>query len=134
MTVYYLDTSVAVHALTGTASAVEWFDRVTETEDHTLVSSRILRTELTRVLRRDGEPVRRRDEILDYVDIAGLTEAVLTTAEAIADHIRTLDAIHLATAMALGADTVVVTHDAQLTGVAAGLGYRTFDPIAGFRG
>ncbi len=48
MTRYYLDTSIAVHALLGSRRAEEWFDAVTADPADTLVSSRILRAELTR--------------------------------------------------------------------------------------
>lgn len=66
MTVFYLDTSVALRALLGhSPSAAAWIDQVTA--EHTVVSSRILRTELTRVLRREGLPVTLRNEILDVL-------------------------------------------------------------------
>ncbi|GAA1517930.1 hypothetical protein [Nocardioides humi] len=58
-----------------------------------------------------------------------LTEGILTGAEAIADHVRTLDAVHLASAIACGAETVVVTHDLSLRAVAEGLGFRVHDPL-----
>ncbi len=129
MTIFYLDTSVAVHALLGSAAAETWFDDVTGVVEHRLVSSRILRTELTRVLRREGLPVVRRDEVLDHVALVGLTEGILTSAESIADHVKTLDAIHIASALAVGADTVVVSHDATLLAVARNLGFTPQDPL-----
>lgn len=64
MTVYYLDASVALRALLGhSPSAAAWIDQVTADSQHQLVSSRILRTELTRVLRREKLPVSRRSEV-----------------------------------------------------------------------
>lgn len=48
-------------------SAASWIDQVTADDRHLVVSSRILRTEVTRVLRREGLPVNRRDEILDVL-------------------------------------------------------------------
>lgn len=113
----------------GTPSAEKWFDRVTADEDETVVSSRILRTELTRVLRREDRPVVERDAILDYLGVVRLTEGILTSAEAVSDHIKTLDSIHLASAIAMGSETVVVTHDANLTKTAESLGFTTFDPL-----
>ncbi|WP_436697557.1 type II toxin-antitoxin system VapC family toxin [Nocardioides sp. BYT-33-1] len=130
MTTYYLDTSIAVHALLGTPAAEAWFDTVTADPDDLVVSSRLLRTELTRVLRREGIPVRERDAVLDHVATILLTEGILTGAEAIADHVKTLDAVHLASAIACGADTVLVTHDQNLRTVATGLGFRVRDPLA----
>lgn len=52
-------------------------------------------------------------------------------AEAITEHTKTLDAIHLATAVSLGASTVMVSHDANVLQVARLLGLNTLDPIAG---
>lgn len=129
MTTFYLDTSVAVHALLGHASTEAWFDAVTADNAHQLVASRLLRTELTRVLRREGLPVGDRDAVLDHLALVRLTEAILTSAESIAEHVKTLDAIHLASAMATGSDTVVVTHDANLAAAACALGFRTLDPV-----
>lgn len=129
MTRYYLDTSVAVHALRGTPAAERWFDDVTADPQSELVSSRILQTELTRVLRRDGVPVVEREVVLRHVAIVPVSELILTGAEAITDHVKTLDAIHLATALALGSQTHVVTHDANVRKVATELGLVALDPI-----
>lgn len=41
-----------------------------------------------------------------------------------------LDAIHLASALALGSETTVVTHDENVKRVAAVLGLVAFDPLA----
>ncbi len=89
------------------------------------MSSRILRTEITRVLRREGGlPVVDRDHVLDFVDTIPLDHAVLQEAEAIIPHVRTLDAIHLASALRSGLeDLVIVTHDATMKSVAAAIGF-----------
>ncbi|MDQ6525025.1 PIN domain-containing protein [Nocardioides sp. LHD-245] len=129
VTRYDLDTSIAVHALLGTPAAEKWFDTVTADPGDLVVSSRILRSEPTRVLGREGIAVLERDAVLDHVATVLLTEGILTGAEAIADHVKTLDAVHLASAIACGADTVVVTHDQSLRAVAAGLGFRVHDPL-----
>lgn len=128
MTRYYLDTSVAVYAIEGHRGAVAWFDDATE--HHDVVSSRILQTELTRVLRRQRRPVFERDYLLDKIATAPLSESVLTMAEAITEHVKTLDAIHLATAVSLGSGTVMISHDVSVLRVAASLGLRTVDPVA----
>ena len=129
MTRYYLDTSVAVHALRGTVPAERWFDEVAANGVDEFVSSRILRTELTRVLRRDAAAVSGRDLIMAHVGTIPVSEAVLTTAESIADHVKTLDAIHLASALQVGSETVLVTHDANLARVATNLGLHCHDPV-----
>lgn len=128
MTRFYLDTSVAVHALRGTPAAEAWFDGAVA-ESAEIVSSRILQTELTRVLRRDGAPVAERDLIIRHLGMLHVSEPVLTAAEAITEHVKTFDAIHLASALALGSDTVVVSHDENVKRVAAVLGLATFDPL-----
>lgn len=126
----YLDTSVAVHALNGTRSAVEWFDAVNASPETRLTSSRLLRTELTRVLRRDGGSVSERDVILEKVDIIPLNESILAAAEAITAHVKTLDAIHVASALALGGDVVVATHDNGLQAAVDTVGLSWIDPVS----
>jgi predicted nucleic acid-binding protein len=130
VTTYYLDTSVALHALLGhSRSAAEWIDRVTAHRDDQLVSSRILRTELTRVLRRERLPVGRRDELLDVLSLVPVTDGVLAAAEAIEPHVKTLVAIHLGSVIAAGLDATIVTHDIGMGAAAAAIGYPTIDPV-----
>lgn len=66
------------------------------------VSSRILRTEITRVLRREGLPATDRDQTLHYLDTIPLDHAVLQEAEAIIPHISSLDATVKSVATAMG--------------------------------
>ncbi|MDJ1370524.1 type II toxin-antitoxin system VapC family toxin [Gulosibacter molinativorax] len=128
MTRFYLETSTAIFAIEGVAAAVDWFDDATA--NHDVISSRLLQTELTRVLRRERRPVLEREDILGKISIVPMNETVLTMAEAITEHVKTLDAIHLATAVTLGANTVVVSHDDALRRVAEQLGLATYDPIS----
>ncbi|MCR6713463.1 MAG: PIN domain-containing protein [Demequina sp.] len=125
---YYLDTSVAVHAIDGEAGATRWFDSATESAE--VVSSRLLQTELTRYLRREGLPVGERAGVLDKTGMAVVDESVLALAESFTPHVKTLDAIHLATALAFGSDTVMVSHDANVLRLAEELGLRTLDPVS----
>lgn len=128
---FYLDTSVAVRVLFGqSASASAWLDDTNEDADAVVFSSRLLRTELTRALRREELPVERRDEILDYLEFVPVDSTVLAEAEAIIPHVRTLDAIHLASVIRTGLDATFVTHDANMKSVAQVIGYPVFDPIA----
>lgn len=127
---FYLDSSVAVRILLGHSdSAARWFDDTDKDEGSVLFSSRLLRTELTRVLRREGLPVERRDEILDYLDIVPIDGAILAEAEAIIPHLKTLDAIHIASVIRSGLDATIVTHDSTMQAVARLIGYPTLDPI-----
>lgn len=93
------------------------------------MSSRILRTELTRVLLREGLPVARRDEVMDVLSLVPITEGVLAAAEAIQPHVKTLDAIHIGSVIAAGLDAIIVSHDTSMLAAATALGYQTFDPV-----
>jgi predicted nucleic acid-binding protein len=131
VTAYYLDSSVAVRIVLGhSPHAAAWFDATTGSDDDRVISSRLLRTELTRVLRREGLPVADRDQILDYLDTIPLDHAVLQEAEAIVVHLRTLDAVHLGSALRSGLDDLtVVTHDQAMAAVATQIGFRVHDPV-----
>lgn len=128
---FYLDSSVAVRIVLGhSPEAAAWFDDATAGAETTVVSSRLLRTELTRVLRRENRSIAERDQVLDYVGTIPLDHAVLIEAEAIVPHIRSLDAIHLGSALRSGLDgLIIVTHDETMARVAQQLGLRTHDPV-----
>ncbi len=86
--------------------------------------------EITRVLRREGLPVSNRDQIIDYAHLAPVDHAILNEAEAIILQIKTLDAIHLASALRYGLDElVIVTHDKNMAHVAEQLGFPVHDPV-----
>ncbi len=131
MTGYYLDTSVALRILFHhSQAAAEWFDGITTNPNEFIVSSRILRTEMTRALRRTSQPLERRSEVLDYVGTLPVDHAVLQEAEALVPHVKTLDAIHLASALRSGLeDAVIATHDRNMINVAGQLGFSVHDPV-----
>lgn len=129
MSYYLLDSSVAIHILYGELRAAKWFEEQTGRAESKILASRILKTELTRVLRRDNLQVRRRDEITDYVFTIPLTDGILAEAEAIVPHLKTLDAIHLASLISVGIDATVVTHDERMKVVAELVGYKVIDPV-----
>lgn len=125
---YYVDTSIAVLALQASPRVVAWFDSLKAND--ALVSSRLLQTELTRFLRRTGRPVLDREVLLPLIGLVPLTDSVLLVAEAITEHAKSLDAIHLATALSMGGDIVVVSHDTNMLRVAELLGLPTLDPLS----
>ncbi len=85
---------------------------------------------MTRALRREGLSVSDRSKIIDYVGVVPVDHAVLNEAEAIISHIKTLDAIHLASALRSGLDNLtVVTHDQTMATVAEHLGFEVYDPV-----
>lgn len=58
-----------------------------------------------------------------------ITETILLRAEGIRPHIKTLDAIHLASALSTEIPLTVVSHDANMKRVAAELDFEVLDPI-----
>lgn len=128
---WYIDASVALHALLpgGDLRARRWLDAVTQAGDD-VFSSMLLHLELTRVLRREGLDASMVRPVLDRVNLVSIDDGVLRFAAAIEAHIKSLDAIHLATCALLGANIGIVTHDAQMSAAAASLGLETMDPLA----
>lgn len=128
---WYIDASVALHALLpgGDLRARRWLDAVTQAGDD-VFSSMLLHLELARVLRREGLDVSMARPVLDRVNLVSIDDGVLRFAAAIEAHIKSLDAIHLATCALLGANISVVTHDGQMSAAAASLGLEAINPLA----
>ena len=128
---WYLDSSIALHVILpgGDERARTWLDRVLASNEQ-IFSSVLLHLELTRVLRRERLDVALADLVLDRVDAISINDAVLQSAAAIETHVKSLDAIHLASCMLLGPDVTVVTHDLAMSQVAQSLDLDTTDPIA----
>jgi predicted nucleic acid-binding protein len=126
---WYLDASIALHALLpgGNVRARDWIDRTIASGDE-IYSSTLLHLELTRVLRRENLDLALARPVLDRIHLVSINDGVLRFAAAIEAHIKSLDAIHLATCALLG-NVTVVTHDTQMAAVAMGLGIATFDPL-----
>ena len=96
-----------------------------------LVSSALSRTEVARALLPLGpEAVRRGQDVLARVDLARVNDRVLSAAgRLLPADVRSLDAIHLATAGELGDDLAgIVTYDDRMTAAARGLGFRVSAP------
>src|SRR5690242_11025387 len=95
----------------------------------TFVASRLLRTEVIRVLRRDGRPLADGRPLLDRVGMLDITREAHSVAESIERPVRTLDALHLATALLIGEPVTVATHDSTMKVVAEHLGLLVTDPV-----
>ena len=124
----YLDSSVAVRAHVDSPDRERlqaWMDQPA----HQFVSSRLLRTEVTRVLRREDLPLTLATPLLDRVGLLDISRETHTVAESIERHIRTLDALHLATALLIGAPVTVATHDSAMKEVAGHVGLLVTDPV-----
>lgn len=96
-----------------------------------LVSSALARTEVKRaVLQLGGPAMQRADVVLNRIELVRLTNAVLNAAGAMKpDELRSLDAIHLATA-ALFETTLgdLVTYDARMATAAQAHGWAVAIP------
>jgi predicted nucleic acid-binding protein len=92
------------------------------TSDVRLVTSALTRVELNRArIRNDiggGQPrfdVHSQDAVLDALDIIQITENIVNNASSIPFHVKSLDAIHLATADVLRDDLeVLITFDENM--------------------
>lgn len=96
-----------------------------------LVTSALARTEVARALLPLGdEAVRRGVDVLTRIDIIRINDRVLDAAGAmLPTELRSLDAIHLATAQLLGADLArIVTYDERMADAAASLGRQVVAP------
>ena len=95
------------------------------------VSSVLLRTEALRAVRHLGaEALATVREGLRRIDLVGIDDRILDAAGTLEPGVlRTLDAIHLATAMAIGDDLeAVVTYDERMLEAARLLGLSTATP------
>jgi predicted nucleic acid-binding protein len=96
-----------------------------------LVSSALARAEVLRALLPGGEAALARGrEVLARLDLVRITDRVLDAVGVLLPAVlRSLDAIHLATAQRLGSDLgPFVTYDDRLAGAARRLGYRVAAP------
>lgn len=97
------------------------------------VSSALARVEVIRAVGRAGlgeDRLRRAEAILDRIALIAIDGSVLHHAATLAPaDLRTLDAIHLATALLLEPDVAgIVTYDAQLREAAAAAGLAVLAP------
>lgn len=131
MTRWYLDASVALHALLpgGDPRARKWLNDVKAAGEE-IYSSTLLHLELSRVLRRENHNPAFANAITDRINQFSIDDGVLAFASAIGPHIKSLDAIHLASACLLAKGITLVTHDATMASVGTTLGLAVFDPIA----
>lgn len=124
----YLDSSVALRTILDTPQR-QRLQSWMHTPGTTFISSRLLRTEVIRVLRRDGRPLDHGTPLLDRVGLLDITKETHTVAESIERHVKTLDALHLATALLIGEPVTVATHDTTMKTVAEHLGLHVTDPV-----
>lgn len=129
MDLVYLDSSVALRTILLDVPEREPLQSWMEAPGTAFVSSRLLRTEVIRVLRRENRSLGDGTPLLDRVGMLEISRETHTIAESIERHVRTLDALHLATALLIGEPVSVATHDSAMKIVAEHLGLRVTDPI-----
>ncbi|MEM9610146.1 MAG: type II toxin-antitoxin system VapC family toxin [Actinomycetota bacterium] len=127
---YYLDTSALVKLVVAEAEtdALQgWLDA----DDRHPVASDLVRAELVRAVRR-GAPDRlvRTRQVLDGLTLLGLPASVFESAGRLdPPELRTLDALHLSSALTLGDDLDgIVTYDDRLTAAAEANGVPALSP------
>jgi len=132
--VIYVDTSAALLVLLGqegAASAQDFLHRLTSRERAAF--SVLLQIEMVRALHRERLSLTIAQELLDGVELMPINDDVVERACAMTEELKSLDAIHLATALLLDdpRDPVTVfTHDARLADAARSHGLAVFDPLA----
>lgn len=128
--IHYLDTSVVMHiALGHSHAAATWF-RQRHSRGDAFVTSRLTRLEATRVLRRESLSLGLADNVLDVATMLSVDNSLLVEAGALRIHVKSLDALHLASAARVGVGLVtVVTNDQDMYQAAQVLGFDVYNPV-----
>lgn len=131
MTSYYLDTSAAIKLLVEQSHSLPFAQFYDDHADASWISSTLLRVELMRAVTR-SLPLAISDarDLLLAFDYVNIDEQVIESAMNETDRVlRSLDAIHLATARVLGTDLEgVATYDDRLAGAAVRAGMSIVSP------
>lgn len=130
MSAVYLDSSAFVKLAVEEPETAELRKHLAE-RDSRRVSSALLRTESLRAVRHLGsEALATVREGLRRIDLVAIDDRILDAAGTLEPRVlRTLDAIHLATAMAIGDDLeLIVTYDERMIEAARLLGLSTATP------
>jgi predicted nucleic acid-binding protein len=121
----YVDTSALLKTLVEEEHSEALVDHV---QDHTLLSSWLLVTELHRAAERLGIDHLVAGRILDGVDLIDVTPSILLRAGMLPQpSLRSLDAIHVASALIGGAEEFV-TYDDRQAEAARTVGLRVISP------
>ncbi len=126
----YIDTSAAAKLLRAEAES-EALREFCNTDDLTLTATDLLDTELHRFGRRHGLDPDDVDMVLDGITLYELDRAMFTQAGRLPDpHLRTLDALHVAGALRLGAEAMLA-YDRRVLAAAQAVGLLTLSPSVG---
>ena len=130
----YLDTSAFVKLVRGEPETPALQQYLTERSTTTLVSSALLVLETRRaILRTAPGELTRADLLLTRIDQVSITRAVVEAASRLPDpSLRSLDAIHLATALQVERELeALVTYDGRLASAAERQGLPVVTPAGG---
>jgi predicted nucleic acid-binding protein len=130
---FYVDSSAIVKLIWSEAesSALAEFVLSDERSAKTLITSAVSRIEVLRATRRrDGSLLSRAREVLETFSEFEITEGIMETAAMVGSpNLRTLDAIHLATAMENASGMrALITYDTRLAQAARELGLPVASP------
>jgi predicted nucleic acid-binding protein len=121
MTGVYLDTSAAVKLLVEEAESTALAEYL-EQADLEVMSCLLLETEIRRFALRHVLPQAEVTAVLDAISLYDMPRSLYYEAGILGgQHLRSLDALHLAAAVRLGAD-VVVSYDSRMLESAADIG------------
>jgi hypothetical protein len=128
--VLYLDSSAIVKLVVREPETGDLVEAVRA--DHTVVTSALAVTEVIRAVARSGTRAVRAEAVLDGIALIPIDEGILRAAASLAPRdLRTLDAIHLASALSFGRDLAsLVTYDQRLAEAATGAGIDVRSPGA----
>ena len=124
--IYYFDTSAVVKLVVAEDRSDETY-RLWQQPGSTGVSSALLKAELLRAARdQDAEIKQRARQVLSTFNLMTVSDSVLELAATLDPSVlRTLDAIHVATALSAGDElSGVVTFDVRMAQAAANQGLR----------
>lgn len=133
---WFVDTSVILRAIMdGSVATARWFSNVLARNER-LVGSQMLEIEVRRILlnyelrTQDTSLQSQVNEYLNKFVLLDLQSQIGMDAAQIRFPLRAADAIQIATALTLSADSVVVvTHDKQMAAAAGALGFSVHDPV-----
>jgi predicted nucleic acid-binding protein len=128
---YYFDSSALVKMFTSESHSAEFqnFFIAQSKAQFELFSSALSKVEIFRSLQRQKKDVSLVDEFLRSLSLLRLSDSVLSLAQIVAPGLRSLDAIHLATALQLRPlDLTFVTYDKPLAMAAKEAGLPFISP------
>jgi predicted nucleic acid-binding protein len=132
--IVYVDTSAAMKLLVEEKESAELADHLQRRAEDgdTLVASLLLHTELHCAANRRPEHIGHEtvSEVLSAIALVDIESGDLTTAPLLPGRLRSADAIHLATALRLNAQAMVV-YDTELRAASRTAGIDAFGPGTG---